>query len=247
MSIAEIKSPWVKQQRLRWLIIAANLIMVFFLIHPSMADIPETVNGVYLPPQSCERTISEAIYYAELAHLNAVVLHVKDPRGWIYWQSKHPIAREIGATHCRYSVEGAVKRLNAEGIWTIAKIDIFEDSLLAKKHPEIRHQQSIPGIGLINAVKIIARVVTPYRFSDKGHYLSYSGLIKHEKISGGRSYGKKNPRYCRMMKYVYKSGIVAAIGGNNPINDYYEYLIREKGYPEYNARHKACRRLAVIS
>lgn len=137
MSIAEIKSPWVKQQRLRWLIIAANLIMIFFLIHPSMADIPETVNGVYLPPQSCERTISEAIYYAELAHLNAVVLHVKDPRGWIYWQSKHPIAREIGATHCRYSVEGAVKRLNAEGIWTIAKIDIFEDSLLAKKYPEV--------------------------------------------------------------------------------------------------------------
>ncbi len=118
---------------------------------------------------------------------------------------------------------------------------------LARKHPEIRHQKSIPGIGLINAVKIVARVVTPYRFSGKGHYLSYSGLVKHEKLSGGRSYGKKNPRYCRMMKCIYKSGAIAAIGNNNPINDYYEYLINEKGYPEYNARHKACRRLAVIS
>jgi len=77
--------------------------------------------------------------------------------------------------------------------------------------------------------------------------LSYSGLIKHGKISGGRSYGKRKPRYCRQLKYVYKSGVVAAIGGNNPINDYYEYLIKEKQYSEHNARNKACRRLAILS
>ena len=37
---------------------------------------------------------------------------------------------------------------------------------LAKKYPEIRYQTSLPGIGPINAVKIVARVVTPYRFAD---------------------------------------------------------------------------------
>jgi hypothetical protein len=122
-----------------------------------------------------------------------------------------------------------------------------EFARLVRKHPEIRHQKSLPGVGAINAVKIVARVVSPYRFSDKGHYLSYAGLIKLEKISGGKSYGKKNPRYCRQLKSVYKSGILAAIGGNNPINDYYEYLIREKNYPEHNARNRACRRLAILS
>ncbi len=123
----------------------------------------------------------------------------------------------------------------------------LEFERLSNIHPEIRHQRSIPGIGLISAVKIVARVVTPFRFSNKGQYLSYSGLIKHDKISGGRSYGKKNPRFCRMMKCVYKSGVLAAIRGNNPIKDYYEYLILEKGYPEFNARNSACRRLAVSS
>ena len=118
---------------------------------------------------------------------------------------------------------------------------------LARKHQEIKNQTILPGIGVINAVKIVARVVTPYRFADKGHYLSYCGLIKLDKISGGVSYGKKNPRFCRQLKGVYKTGALAAIGGNNPINDYYEYLIREKGYPEHNARHKAARRLAVLS
>lgn len=118
---------------------------------------------------------------------------------------------------------------------------------LAQKYPEIRHQKSLPGIGDIHAVKIVARVVTPWRFSSKGHYLSYAGLIKLEKISGGKSYGKKNPRHCRQLKNVYKMGVIAAIGGNNPINDYYEHLIMDKGYPPYQARHKACRRLAILS
>jgi len=118
---------------------------------------------------------------------------------------------------------------------------------LARKNPEIKHQKSLPGIGTINSVKIVTRVVTPHRFPDKGHYLSYTGLVKLDKISGGRSYGKKNPRFSRQLKSVYKSGILAAIGGNNPINDYYEHLIQEKGYAEHNARHKACRRLAILS
>jgi transposase len=118
---------------------------------------------------------------------------------------------------------------------------------LARSHPKIKHQKSLPGIGVINAVKIVARVVTPYRFPDKGHYLSYTGLIKLNKESGGRSYSKKNSRFSRQLKSVYKSGVLAAIGGNNPINDYYEHLIQEDGYPEHNARQKACRRLAILS
>ena len=122
-----------------------------------------------------------------------------------------------------------------------------EFNRLAREYPEIKHQRGLPGIGVINAVKIVARIVSPYRFADKGHYLSYTGLIKLDKISGGRSYGKKYPRFSRQLKSVYKSGVISAIGGNNPIKDYYEYLIREKGYPEHNARQKACRRLAILS
>lgn len=118
---------------------------------------------------------------------------------------------------------------------------------LAKKHPEIRHQDSLPGVGLIGAVKIVSRVVSPHRFADPGKFLSYSGLIKLERTSGMVTYGRKNSRYCRELKSVYKTGAVTAIGGNNAINDYYEYLIREKKYPDYQARHKAARRLAILS
>jgi transposase len=145
----------------------------------------------------------------------------------------------------QFVLEGLDRQIQNHNVEKKSYIKEFQR--LANKYPEITHQKAIPGIGLINAVKIVARIVTPFRFADKGHYLSYAGLIKHEKISGGRSYGKKNPRFCRMMKSIYKSGVIAAIGGNNFIGDYYEHLIKEKNYPEYNARNKACRRLATIS
>lgn len=122
-----------------------------------------------------------------------------------------------------------------------------EFKALAKKYPEIQHQKSLPGIGTIGAVKIVSRIVSPQRFADVGHFLSYAGLVKLEKTSGMVVYGRRSSRYCREMKSVYKTGAMAAIGGNNEINNCYEYLIREKGYESYNARHKACRRLAALS
>jgi len=122
-----------------------------------------------------------------------------------------------------------------------------EFNRLVKDVSEIRHQKSIPGIGPISAVKIVARVVTPFRFADKGHFLSYAGLIKLEKMSGGKSYGRKNSRYSRELKSAYKIAAYAAIGGNNPINDYYEYLVNEKGYPVHIARHSTSRKLATVS
>ena len=156
--------------------------------------------------------------------------------------------------------DGTVKLDSDEEQFTLKSLDrqieVYENEKsgfekefekLARKYPEIKHQKSIPGIGTINAVKIVARVVSPFRFKGNGHYLSYSGLIKHEKISGGRSYGKKQPRFCRQLKSVYKIGALAAIGGNNPINDYYEYLIIDKGYAVHIARHKTCRKLATLS
>lgn len=118
---------------------------------------------------------------------------------------------------------------------------------LGKKHMEIRLQRSLPGIDWINAIKTVARVITPYRFGSKGDYLSYCGLIKLEKLSGGKSYGKKSSRHCKELKSVYKTASLAAICGNNSLNDYYRYLRDEKQYPEKQARHAVARRIAILS
>jgi len=129
------------------------------------------------------------------------------------------------------------------------KKDEFEKFIkrVNKTEDLINKQMTIPGIGSIGAIKIVSTVIDGHRFGNSGKYLSYCGLVKHKKISGNRNYGNKNPRYSRKQKSVYKTAALAAIGGNNPINDYYEYLITNKSLPEDKARHQISRYIARIS
>lgn len=115
---------------------------------------------------------------------------------------------------------------------------------LVKIYPEIKRVKNIPGIGPISAVKIVARVVDAHRFKTRNHFLSYCGLIKLEKISGGKSYGKKNSRYCRSMKSVFKTGTLATISGDNQFANYYNYLLNNKKYSDKMARSAVSRKLA---
>lgn len=121
-----------------------------------------------------------------------------------------------------------------------------EFARMSKKHAMLRNLRSIPGIGLIGAVKIAAMVVDAKRFKDRGHFLSYCGLIRLEKTSGGRSYGSRKPRYSRMLKSVFKTAALACMMGTTPMSEYYQYLIN-KGYAPFHARHALSRRIATVA
>ncbi|MBL4818790.1 MAG: IS110 family transposase [Deltaproteobacteria bacterium] len=120
---------------------------------------------------------------------------------------------------------------------------------LCKKHKSIKNLKTIPGIGDIHAVQIAATVVDAKRFENQGRFLSYCGLVKLERMSGGKSYGKKSPRYNRAFKHVFKmaSQSVIQAGVTNPMHQFYEYLINEKKKSEYIARHTIARKIAVLS
>lgn len=128
---------------------------------------------------------------------------------------------------------------------------LYEDEFkkLSKKFKTIRLLKSLPGIRDINAVKIAALVVDPKRFPTKGHFLSYCGLIKLDRISGGKSYGQKNPRYCRTLKEVFKMAAYSVIGEKktNPMQDYYKYLMTEKNLSPRDARSAVARRIAILA
>jgi transposase len=117
---------------------------------------------------------------------------------------------------------------------------------LARHNKLVRFQREIDGIGTIGAVKIVACVVDARRFPYAGKYMSYCGLVKHEKLSGGRSYGRRKPRYSRVLKSVYKTAALAALKGNNPFREYYDHLLTQ-GVAEHNARHAVARYIARIS
>ena len=99
---------------------------------------PENINALYLPSHCfTERKIDAFLHYAKLAGINAAVLHVKDPHGRIRWLSKNVQAAEIGAVASNGLVENALRQLKTQGLWTIAKLDVFVDHQLVTKRPKM--------------------------------------------------------------------------------------------------------------
>ena len=129
---------------------------------------------------------------------------------------------------------------------------------IEKKIAMVKLLRSVPGIGLIGAVKVASVVVDPKRFPTKSNWLSYCGLVKHEIVSGGRVYGKRSPRSNRVLKTVFKTAALSVIQEKYSLyrtqderesaafQRYYVDLIN-KGVPEHHARHNVSRRIAVIA
>lgn len=120
---------------------------------------------------------------------------------------------------------------------------------IAKKYQNVRLLMSLPGIAEINAVKIAATTVQANRFPSNGHYLSYCGLIKLEKMSGGKSYGRRYSRYSRLLKGVFQNAALASLNDKKhpAMREYYNYLLSEKKCPEGPAKNAVARRLAILS
>lgn len=122
-----------------------------------------------------------------------------------------------------------------------------EFTKLHKKHSLLKLLRTIPGIGPVGAVKIAAIVVSPDRFKEVPNFWSYCGLVELQKISGGTVYGKKAPRYCRILKHVFMAAAMSAIKKENgPLGAYYQYL-RSMGKPEAHARKSVARKIAAIT
>jgi transposase len=120
----------------------------------------------------------------------------------------------------------------------------FED--FCHHNNDLKRLLAVSGIGTIGAVTILATVVDARRFAKTGKYLSYCGLVKLEKMSGGRSYGRRKPQYSHSLKAVYKIAALAAIKGHNPIREYYDTL-RTRGVAEHHARHQIARYVATVT
>jgi transposase len=121
---------------------------------------------------------------------------------------------------------------------------------IINEHRHLKNLTTIPGIGVIGAITIASIVVEPKRFADRSAFWSYCGLIRLEKMSGGRSYGQKVPRHSRRLKLVFKTAAVSCMANQketNPLYVYYRDLIIKKNYPEHQARHALSRRIATLA
>jgi transposase len=117
---------------------------------------------------------------------------------------------------------------------------------LQEKHVEIKALTTIPSIGLIRAIYIVAQTGTASRFKNKHHYWSYCGLATYDKMSGGKSYGKIRTQGSRSLKWVFLSAAETILIEKNPLKLYFDQEIA-KGNNRRLAKRALSRKIASIA
>jgi hypothetical protein len=125
-------------------LLRVSCVSIFFLliagigVRPASAETTDPFCAVYLPAHKItERTFDEIVHYAGLTPINAVVLHVKTPRGSLAWPSKNALATELGVSSATDHLRRHIHRLHDDHIHVIAKLDLFADHRLATVKPEL--------------------------------------------------------------------------------------------------------------
>ncbi|MCS7050376.1 MAG: carboxypeptidase regulatory-like domain-containing protein [Thermomicrobium sp.] len=99
---------------------------------------PIVVRGIYVSAlvASKPEALEKRLQLVDRTELNAVVIDLKDSTGHVYSETKVQLAHEIGAVRPILQPAELVRSLKARGIYTIARIVVFEDPLLAEARPD---------------------------------------------------------------------------------------------------------------
>jgi len=105
---------------------------------PDKIKTPARIYGVYSTSWVAgSKRIDSILDFIKQTKINTMVIDVKDDTGIISFPSDVPLAREIGAGSNRIAnIKELLTRLRQEKIYTIARIVVFKDPLLAKKRPD---------------------------------------------------------------------------------------------------------------
>ncbi|HKN59154.1 MAG TPA: putative glycoside hydrolase, partial [Gemmatimonadaceae bacterium] len=105
---------------------------------------PDTLRGLYVNRWAALGSkLKRLIEVAKKTEVNALVIDVKDDRGFVLYRSNVPLAREIGADTAdghwmsASKLRAVLDTMIANGIYPIARIVVAKDPLLARKRLEL--------------------------------------------------------------------------------------------------------------
>lgn len=81
---------------------------------------------------------AELVDLIQTTELNSIVIDLKDYSGKVFFKTNIPLAKEIGSEEIRIpDLADWLKELKQKGIYTIARIVVFQDPYLASQRPDI--------------------------------------------------------------------------------------------------------------
>ena len=109
---------------------------------------PLAVRGIYITSWTAGSSrMAELATFVNKQGLNAVVIDLKDDLGYVSYKTQTSLGQKIGAGTKRISnLEELLAQLQAQGIYTIARIVAFKDPLLAQKRPDLAFQAKSGGL-----------------------------------------------------------------------------------------------------
>jgi len=115
-------------------------------VKKSTFKVPEIIKAIYLTSWSAASPymVDYAINLAKNTEINAVVIDIKDWSGYINYDTQVSEVEKYTAERVLIKDVGAlVEKFHEEGIYTIARITIFQDPVLAQAKPEIAIHQEL--------------------------------------------------------------------------------------------------------
>lgn len=88
---------------------------------------------------------NDMMQIVERTEVNAVVLDLKDSEGYVYYDTNVQMARDIGAVSPILDVEQRLSDMKQRDIYSIARIVVFEDPLLAEMRPDLAIRDASTG------------------------------------------------------------------------------------------------------
>ena len=124
---------------------ASSTLVARDTVKPVMhVPVPDTLRGLYVNRWAALGSkLKTLIEVAKKTEVNALVIDVKDDRGFVLYRSRVPLAREIGADTAdghwmsASKVRAMLDTMTAHGIYPIARIVVAKDPLLARKKLEL--------------------------------------------------------------------------------------------------------------
>lgn len=98
---------------------------------------PFLAKGVHVPFNVTTDQWRDIVDLVDKTELNTIVLDAKSEKGHVGWDSQVPLAREIKAARLGIDLTQVIKTCRAKKIYCIARMPVFQDTLLAESRPAL--------------------------------------------------------------------------------------------------------------
>jgi hypothetical protein len=105
-----------------------------------LANPPSLVKGIYATSWSAgsEKKLNYLISLIDETELNAIIIDIKDYSGYVSYASDIPEVQQYHAIDLRIpKLNALLAKLHDHGIYTIARVSVFQDSKLAVARPDL--------------------------------------------------------------------------------------------------------------